>query len=142
MGTTTPSSWDEAQVLGPLLGEYAQRLSALNRDLTSFLLVTRTIHERTAQAAWLLDSFEVIRKPLGQVLSRSSQFVEHTNLEPLVRDVMILRLADLESQLHHSEGLIRFLRMYIKSSRVEQDVTPLRMAAGQPLSKNGSTPPR
>ncbi len=117
-----------------LLKEYAEKLIHLKRDESEFAVPAfGRDPELYDRLAWWLDACERIRKPLLAVVSLASQTLEHLDPEPLARDELTLRLAEIEVHLHHT-----LRRYFYWKDRVAKDkglkalIDPLRMAYGLP----------
>jgi hypothetical protein len=136
----TVGAEEEAKVLEEILREYAGKLTAMNADLLLFS-EEGAAQRKPSRAAWLLDRFELVRKPLLQVLSRASQLTEHADLAPLTHDLMALRLAELETQLHHAARQASELQGLVRGSADDQKVARLRVAAGLSGMKGGPLRP-
>ena len=125
-----------------LLGEYAGRLRHLN-DLVLEHWATRDANAIWERHAVLLDRLESIRKPLEHVIGSASQMLEHEEPEQFAAEELALRLAEVETELHHSIRLADSLKTSAgRDVKSAQDVARLRMATGLNAMKGGPLRPR
>lgn len=129
---------EQAQVVTGLLKEYAAKLAVLNIDLFEAI---RTRYSES-RIAWLLDRGELLRKPLGQIISRGSGLLEHADLETLTDDELALRMQEVEIHLHHALRLTHELKHLIEKNKAQSEaVAKLRVAAGLSGMKGGPLRP-
>lgn len=129
---------EQTRHLCGLLREYGEKLIELKRREQALLAHVSGWGYNANSAlldplAWWLDECLRTRKPLEAVISLASQTLEHLELDPIHRDELTLRLAEVEVHLHH------VLRRYIHwKDTIEKDkslkglLEPLRMAHGLP----------
>lgn len=117
-----------------LLKEYAEKLVHLRRQEGEFGTERFGRSERDFdQLAWWLDECERMKKPLLEVVSWGSQTLEHLELEPLVRDELTLRLAEIEVHLHHTLRRHFYWKERVSNEKhLKARIDPLRMSAGLP----------
>lgn len=132
------SAEEQARIVSGLLKEYAEKLSALNANLLNAI----TKGYFTAQAAWLLDQGELLRKPLAQIISRGSGLLEHSNLDTITEDELALRMQEIEIHLHHALRLTHEFKQPIEKNKAQAEaVAQLRVAAGLNAMKGGPLRP-
>lgn len=128
---------EHARIVTAVLREYAEKISALNDEL--WMALGSPINE--GRAAWLLDRSELIRRPLLTVLSRGSGLRENAPLESITRDILSLRMVELEVHLHHMDRQTAELHALIEHDRKPEEVAKLRVAAGLNVMKSGPRRP-
>lgn len=117
-----------------LLKEYTAKLIDLKRRELEFGVPAFGTDTRYYDLlAWWLDECERVKKPLLEVVSLASQTLEHLDPEPLARDELTLRLAEIEVHLHHTLRRYIFWRDRVsKNKDLKAQIDPLRMAYGLP----------
>ena len=124
------------------LGEYAGKLRAINERLLNGWVdpPAKYINDRLAVT---LDQFETIRRPLERLLSATAARVEHPAIESLLADELTLRLAEIETEFHHSLRLIHAVKTEWerKSPKLLEQVARLRVSAGLNGMKGGPLRP-
>lgn len=135
----------DAEVVGEVLREYAANLAEYNAEMMTALPAVSRLEKGTApvgstwdysRLAWILDRFEMINRPLQRILSRGSGLVESSPIMSRTRDVLELRMRELESQLHHAERQTLDLHILMGKGKHAQEVAKLRYAAGLPGDRN------
>jgi hypothetical protein len=132
---------EKARVVLVLLKEYANKLSSLIADLLDLKLYEHLGSGRE-RAAWLLDQGELLRKPLSQILSRGSAFLEHSNLDTTTENELALRMREIEIHFHHALRLTHELKQKIDEDKsLTAQIAKLRVAAGLNAMKGGPLRP-
>jgi AraC-like DNA-binding protein len=124
------------------LAEYAGKLRAINERLLGGW-ASPTAPYSNDRMALILDQFETIRKPLERFLSVTAARLEHADGDSLIADELTLRLAEIETEFHHSLRLVHAAKTDAESSspkRLEQ-IARLRVAAGLNAMKGGPLRP-
>lgn len=121
----------QARHLCELLKEYAGKTAAL---VAGSPTAWAALGSNDLDAvAWWLEQADRLRRPLHQVISRSSQLLEHAELEPLLGDELALRLAEIEVHYHY---LIRRYNEWAEAMKRDKSLKPRlaphRMLAGLP----------
>ena len=117
----------DGQAVATVLREYAGKLADFNAEMLTFLETAYEFHEGNyGRAAWMLDRFEMINRPLQRMLSRGSGLVENSPITPRTRDELDLRMRDLEAQLYHAERQTRRLLADLGTGKHAQEVAKLR----------------
>ena len=136
------STSEQGTPLATILGEFATKLSALNDRVLEHWADKDSggIWERHAI---LLDRIEMIRKPLEVVIGGASQLLEHGDLEPFQRGELTLRLAEVETELHHAIRHTEQLKANLaRDPQFQITVARLRMTAGINGMKGGPLRPK
>lgn len=136
MSTALGMSVDEqVKHLCGLLREYSDKLAELCRQEGELQpqAESQYVSHFHDPFAWWMDSCLRMKKPLLAVVSLASQTLEHLELEPIQRDELTLRLAEIEVHLHH---LLRryhhWDQLLSKDKRLKALIDPLRMSHGLP----------
>jgi hypothetical protein len=127
---------EQVRLVLNLLKEYSDKLSSL-----IVYLLDPMFHEHLGsareRAAWLLDQGEMLRKPLSQIISRGSAFLEHMNLDITTENELTLRMREIEIHLHHATRLTHELKQRIDKNKslgsrqqLGAQIADLRVSAG------------
>ncbi len=132
---------EQGTPLAAILGEFATKLSVLN-DRVLEHWASKDSTEIWDRHAILLDRIEMIRKPLETVIRDASQLLEHGDLEEYQRSELTLRLAEVETELHHSIRYTELLKTNIaRDPQFQNTVARLRVTAGLNAMKGGPLRP-
>lgn len=128
----------QARIVADLLKEYTEKIANLNEEMVAVFYPKRSNHDERSYLARLIDRAESIELPLRRIIQRASALVETVVIDPLLEDVLALRLSEIEVELHHFKHRKENLQKYIeRSGELLMEVYALRMSAGLPLTKNG-----
>ena len=130
---------EQARSVSALLKEYTEKLSALNANLIN--AVSNFDRTPTPLAAWLLDQGELLRQPLSRIISLGSGLLEHSNLAPLTKDELAVRMREIDIHFHHMLRLTYELKQATENARLKDAVAKLRYAAGLNGMKGGPLRP-
>jgi hypothetical protein len=130
---------EQVRNVSALLKEYAEKLSALNANLIN--TVSNFDRTQARLAAWFLDQGELLRQPLSRIISRGSGLLEHSNLDPLTKDELAVRMREIDIHFHHMLRLTHELKQTTENARLKEAVDKLRYAAGLNAMKGGPLHP-
>jgi hypothetical protein len=131
-----------AKVVEPvllLLKEYTGKMVDLidriqNLNLVSFPQSTG-FFVPASQFAWLLESIEMIQKPLTRLFARASGYLEQSRLDSHHINEFELRITECKCHYHHLMILKNQFEGCLPTIRQSEAVRELRFSSGIPISK-------
>jgi len=140
---------ERALVVLPLLREYADKLTQLNRELLEVLAGSRaSVANAPGQVAWLLDRAKRLDRPMRELVNGAASEVELPPISfsaeedhTLEHAELVLRLGETEAQLHHMLRQAAELQKRVDEFKMTEQVARLRESAGLNAMKGGPLRP-